>query len=246
MFTEKSNLQKKEKEGFMYPEEDNHLNVPDAVREIQLPRIPTFQGALLFITCEQGSVMRDGIEIDTAEEIAVIPPETGIYAIERRMNSSNILRFKVIYEGKVGWISERMRGGSEEMMIEYLNVPDSELEEARISIEKEAESMNYDGQTKFDDVADLGTAMSKWVEQVERTIPGYKWTWTAAEEDLSYKRYLELATTIDGETPWSVEADMQVCLCLCLYFSTSLFLYFPISLFLYTVGILCNAECCIR
>ena len=74
--------------------------IPEAVRSIELARTPAHQGGLLYVTCEAGSVMRDGIEIDAANEQCRIPAGTRLLAIERRRNSSNITRLKVIYEGR--------------------------------------------------------------------------------------------------------------------------------------------------
>ena len=116
--------------------------IPEAVRSIELARTPAHQGGLLYVTCEAGSVMRDGIEIDAANEQCRIPAGTRLLAIERRRNSSNITRFKVIYEGQVGWISERMRGGTEDMMLEYSrNSPTSEMEDAHQELLMMADSL---------------------------------------------------------------------------------------------------------
>jgi hypothetical protein len=44
--------------------------------------------------------MRDGLEIDYSDVLCTVPVGTVLYALERRVNSSNIPRFRVIYEGE--------------------------------------------------------------------------------------------------------------------------------------------------
>ena len=165
--------------------------IPEAVRSIELARTPAHQGGLLYVTCEAGSVMRDGIEIDAANEQCRIPAGTRLLAIERRRNSSNITRLKVIYEGQIGWISERMRGGTEDMMLEYSrNSPTSEMEDAHQELLMMADSLGMgaesdereDLQSSYTatggsiirkDVGSLSEAMKEWDQAVTSAGFGY-------------------------------------------------------------------------
>lgn len=101
------------------------------VYNIVLPRLPQFVGGRLSINYNGGAVIRDGLEIDAADVLCSLPNNAIVYATEKRMNSSNIMRYRVVYEGVYGYISERMRGGTEEMMVTYLHSTEEELNEAK-------------------------------------------------------------------------------------------------------------------
>jgi hypothetical protein len=113
--------------------------LPPEVMETPLPRIPTFQGGMIFLSHSGEAYLRNGLEIDTSEGtlsslylvhmiiiiiiiflvLCKIPPNTVLYAIEKRVNASNITRYRVMFENKFGWISERMRGNN--IFIQYLS-----------------------------------------------------------------------------------------------------------------------------
>ena len=101
--------------------------VPDRLANLELPRIPQFRGGALKVTCKDGAVMRDGLEIDTADVICTIEYQTIVFAIEKRLNSSNIVRYRVLHNGALGWISAFMRGGTEDIMVESIVLPNDEL-----------------------------------------------------------------------------------------------------------------------
>jgi len=189
--------------------EDPHsvVNISSAVRDIPLARIPAYHGAVLYINCEYGSVMRDGVEIDTADEINNVPFGTTIRAIERRKNSSNITRFKVMYEGTCGWISERMRGETEDMMVQYLHLSPAEEALSQAAFLQLAGEMDYAGRVVWEDVQSLDEAMASWEDKVAATGCSVD---APKDADMSFEYYVRLATTIDGQRQWSVEADMQL------------------------------------
>ena len=91
------------------------VSMRSRLAQIPLPRIPMFQAGLVHVTYSNGAVMRDGLEIDTSDVLCSVPFGTVLYAVEQRLNSSNVWRLRVIYGEFYGWISERMRGGSEEV-----------------------------------------------------------------------------------------------------------------------------------
>ena len=86
-----------------------------------LPRVPSFQGGFVQIIYQSGAVMRKGLEIDNSQMMDNVDHNEIVYAFERRINSSNIARYRVYYRGKIGWISERIRGGSEEAMVRRID-----------------------------------------------------------------------------------------------------------------------------
>ena len=90
------------------------------VCNILLPRLPEHNGGRISICYSGGAVMRDGLEIDAADTICTIPADSVLFATEKRVNSSNIVRYHVVYEQHYGWISERMRGGKEDLMVSVL------------------------------------------------------------------------------------------------------------------------------
>ena len=96
--------------------------VPDRLSSLELPRIPKFRGGTFKVTCKDGAIMRNGLEIDTADVICTIEYQMVVFAIEKRLNSSNIVRYRVFYNGALGWISAFMRGGSEDIMLEPIDL----------------------------------------------------------------------------------------------------------------------------
>lgn len=96
-------------------------------RSIELPKINRFKPMMggLKIVYVGGAVVRSDLEIfDGSANIGTIPHGTVIPAssvIERRLNSCGVVRFLIDHEpiGR-GWISERIRGGKEEEIVEIL------------------------------------------------------------------------------------------------------------------------------
>ena len=181
-----------------------------AVAEIQLPRILSFQGGLVRVTYANGAVMRDGLEIDTSEVLCSVPAETIVYALEQRLNSSNVWRLRVIYNGHYGWISERMRGGSEEYMLQKIRNPKiSVLENAIQTAIEAAKILNIKDRIVWDVQPTIELAMRKWDEMVckigQNTVLNL-----GKESDESYEEYCQLITTIDGKNPWGKETDLQL------------------------------------
>jgi hypothetical protein len=103
------------------------------VNKIAMPLLDRFKcTASLRVTYSSGAVMRSDIEIleNVSQNIGVIPYETVIPRediIERRMNSNGLVRFLVKYVPVgIGWISYRIRGGTEESVLELVDEKDSE------------------------------------------------------------------------------------------------------------------------
>ena len=134
-----------------------------SVAELPLPRIPSFQGGLVLVTYANGAVMRDGLEIDTSEVLCSVPAETVVYALEQRLNSSNVWRLRVIYGGHYGWISERMRGGSEEFMLKkVLDPPHDVLEKAIRATIDAVNELHITDRVRWDLQPSISAAMEKW------------------------------------------------------------------------------------
>lgn len=109
-----------------------------------------------------------------------IPPNTVLYAIEKRVNASNITRYRVMFENKFGWISERMRGnniyiqhlsfslilslgGTEDIMLsKVLNVTDEQVKEALASVIAAAEEQKLTDKIIFEDVGSISEALLHW------------------------------------------------------------------------------------
>jgi hypothetical protein len=111
-----------------------NTGVPAQVLDaIRLPRIPAFQGGMICVHFHDGAIMRNGIEIDHANEIIKIPTALKLFATERRVNSSNIVRYHIFHGGFHGWISERMRSENDELMVQRIaDAAAEEVEEAKV------------------------------------------------------------------------------------------------------------------
>jgi hypothetical protein len=102
---------------------------PTLASSITLPILDRFrctsEGGIK-VTYANGALLRSDIEISEmfSKNLGVIPVSTIIpceHVLERRFNSDGVVRFRVIYPplGK-GWISYRIRGGSEEQILELI------------------------------------------------------------------------------------------------------------------------------
>lgn len=142
-----------------------------SVAELPLPRIPSFQGGLVLVTYANGAVMRDGLEIDTSEVLCSVPAETVVYALEQRLNSSNVWRLRVIYGGHYGWISERMRGGSEEFMLKkVLDPPHDVLEKAIKATVDAVNELHITDRVRWDLQPSISAAMEKWDGEIHEEL----------------------------------------------------------------------------
>jgi hypothetical protein len=70
------------------------------------------------IVCQEGAIVRNGIEIDRCESVGNVEMGEIIYAYDRCVNSSGVLR----YQTSRGWVSELTRGGHRENITEILDV----------------------------------------------------------------------------------------------------------------------------
>ncbi|CAN0580274.1 unnamed protein product, partial [Ectocarpus sp. 12 AP-2014] len=71
---------------------------------------------LLKVVYSKGATMRDGVEIDLAAVVGNLPFGSMVVATARVMCSCGIPRFKT----RRGWISEWLRGGENELVVEVL------------------------------------------------------------------------------------------------------------------------------
>ena len=80
-----------------------------------------FAGGMMKVVYD--AVVRSDLELDgVSDQIGSIPKgDASVKFLERRRNSCNVVRLKVeIGEGETGWISERIRGGEEELIGEVI------------------------------------------------------------------------------------------------------------------------------
>ena len=181
-----------------------------AIAEILLPRLLSYHGGLVRVTYANGAVMRDGLEIDTSEVLCSVPAETIIYALEQRLNSSNVWRLRVIYNGHYGWISERMRGGSEEYMLSKIRNPKKEIfNNIMQKTINEAKVLNIKDRIIWDVCSSIELAMKHWDKTVENI--GQNSILSIGKEPIeSYDEYIQLLITIDGKNKWEKEMDFQL------------------------------------
>ena len=70
------------------------------------------------IVCQEGAVVRNGIDIDRCESVGNIEMGEIVYAYDRCINSSGVLRYRT----SRGWVSELARGHGRENITEVLDV----------------------------------------------------------------------------------------------------------------------------
>ena len=198
--------------------------LPEALLNIPLPRLPMFRGGLIHLFHDSGAVVRDGLEIDTSDVLCNIPSNTIIYAVEKRVNASNINRYRVLFNGSYGWISEKMRGGTEEVMLtELTNAGTEQKDKALQELVDAAAAANISGRIVWEEVSSLREAVIYWEEQIRKIGMGEHLNeggflsvrpvvveGSTSQADESFDSFVSFASTVDGNKPWSVEADMQL------------------------------------
>jgi hypothetical protein len=70
------------------------------------------------IVCQEGAIVRNGIDIDRCESVGNIEMGEIVYAYDRCINSSGVLRYRT----SRGWVSELARGHGRENITEVLDV----------------------------------------------------------------------------------------------------------------------------
>jgi HECT-domain (ubiquitin-transferase)/SPRY domain len=93
--------------------------------DVPLPRLDRFKclsrGGLRVIY-EGGAVLRSDLEIfDGSTNLGTAPPNTVFPqadVLERRVNSAGVVRYRVRYNDIEGWISARIRGSKDEMIVQ--------------------------------------------------------------------------------------------------------------------------------
>lgn len=191
--------------------------LPAEVINLKLPRIPAFRGGRLRIVYDGGAVMREGLEIDTSEVVTTIATDAIVYAVERRVNSSNISRFKVYHNGTLGWISERIRGGTEEFMaIRVADEPADVVEESINEIATAIKENKCEDCLEFRETSTPAEALRIWSEMVFSLHhqylfePGQCLSDNNSAVSETMEDFIELASTTDGTTQWPIEWDMQL------------------------------------
>lgn len=188
--------------------------LPSELIDVELCRLPVFRGGLLRVIYESGAVMREGIEIDSSDHTGTVEHGDIVYALERRINSSNIARYRVFYKGTFGWISERIRGGNEEFMVMRIT-PDSptQLSDFLDEVRNAISSAGLSYRLSWKDVSTPLEAIREWESSI--IDKGYEYLLGEVlsencrkESSESFEKYLELSTSYDGITNWPVEYDM--------------------------------------
>jgi len=72
----------------------------------------------LRIVCQEGAIVRNGIEIDGCENVGSVEMGEVVEAFDRCINSSGVLR----YQTSRGWVSELTRGHARENIVEIIDV----------------------------------------------------------------------------------------------------------------------------
>lgn len=72
----------------------------------------------LRIVCQEGAIVRNGIEIDGCENVGTVEMGEVVEAFDRCINSSGVLR----YQTSRGWVSELTRGHARENIVEVIEV----------------------------------------------------------------------------------------------------------------------------
>ena len=70
------------------------------------------------IVCQEGAIVRNGIDIDQCESVGNIEMGEIVHAYDRCINSSGVLRYRT----SRGWVSELARGQGRENITEVLDV----------------------------------------------------------------------------------------------------------------------------
>jgi len=175
----------------------------DIISQIPHGMLACYTGARLRVIYEGGAVVRDGIEIDTSNIVGNIENGAVVTALERRMNSSSVARYLVKHKGLTGWISERIRGGDEQLIVERV-LPDKQND-------KDTED-TFPGTGECSSAGTLEFEVALW-EAGMRSYPlGVAWLDSFNEEEMSFEDFHSLARG-DGYTEsgcWTVDMDFQL------------------------------------
>jgi hypothetical protein len=133
-----------------------------------------------------------------------------VYAQVRRINSSNIARYLVTntHTLKAGWISERIRGGNEEIMTSRVSSDQLESE-----VKTPELLPGEEGQAELEKlwVKDAEEALRLWASQVcDKDPSAEQFVRRSGHTCTSFEEFMELATYIHDGAQWSVEGDMQL------------------------------------
>lgn len=192
--------------------------LPAELVETPLARLPAFKGGLLRVSYSEGAVVREGLEIDSSEAISNLESGALVWALQRRVSSSNIARYLVYHQGAetFGWISERIRGGSEEYMVRHeTSEPADVVERYKQEVVKALEGANLNYKVHWNDVKTPVEAMRVWEGDVHNCGCGHLLARgqilaeSCQSGDMeSFEDFLAISTTMDGVHNWTVECDM--------------------------------------
>ena len=80
----------------------------------------------LRIVCQDGAIVRDGIEIDSCQSVGSLEMGEIVTASDRCVNASGVMRYKLLNDDKASrtdrWISELTRGHGREPITEVIGI----------------------------------------------------------------------------------------------------------------------------
>ena len=88
-------------------------------------------GGYFVVNYPPGAVVRDGVEIDSSEVVGVLGMGAVVRVSERRITADNVVRYHVSHNEIEGWVSERLRGGDEALVIVPVSDESASAKEAR-------------------------------------------------------------------------------------------------------------------
>mmetsp|Transcript_9044 Transcript_9044/g.11092 ORF Transcript_9044/g.11092 Transcript_9044/m.11092 type:complete len:4662 (-) Transcript_9044:66-14051(-) len=98
---------------------DGSFDERDSGRRHRVANSPYFPACYrLRIVCQEGAVVRDGIEIDSCESVGGLEMGEIVEAFDRCINSSGVMRYRT----PRGWVSEQTRGHGREPIAEVLSI----------------------------------------------------------------------------------------------------------------------------
>ena len=136
-------------------------------RGVPLPLLKRFRAPVdggLKVVYHGGAVIRSDIEItDTSKTLGTIEYDEvipGEDILEYRMNSCGVMRYKIKYDGYEGFISEQIRGGNEEKIVEIMSPQEA----------GESKSSTNETELAFD-------CASQWLDALRKSGVGEDKTW---------------------------------------------------------------------
>lgn len=147
-----------------------HIGSPRGLG-VKLPLMDRFtctSSGGLRIVYEGGAVVRSDLEIfDGSTNLGSIPIDTVIPkrdVLERRVNSSGVVRYRVRFESLEGWISARIRGGKEEPIL----IPVYSSKEGAATEDPDGEGRESEPQEESTTYATPGLCAVEWLKNYNK------------------------------------------------------------------------------